>query len=80
MEETLREFLSTYIGQGTEKKDIVTSDAVEMLIFEAITDGIGQDIIDYGTEHPDAPFWDFLAFIKPGLVGVTDEELMEDGE
>ncbi len=39
---------------------------------------IAQDIIDYGTAHPEAPFSDFLNFIKPGLYGVTEEELLED--
>ena len=37
-----------------------------------------QDIIDYGTEHPDAPFWDFLKMLKPGLHGITQEELDAD--
>ena len=46
----------------------------------ALGDHIEQEIIDYGTSHPDAPFWDFLNFIKPGLKGITQEELLMDDE
>ena len=75
----LREFLSNYLGQGTEKKDIVTREAIDELLTAAEYDGIEQDIIDYGTAHPEAPFWDFLNFIKPGLKGdLTEEELLLD--
>lgn len=49
-----------------------------MLVYAAVIDGIEQDIIDYGTEHPDAPFWDFLKMLKPGLHGITQEELDAD--
>lgn len=78
MEEKLRVFLQRYIGQGVLKKDHVQEDDVEMLIHDAVIDHIEQDIIDYGTEHPDAPFWDFLNMLKPGLYGVTQEELDAD--
>ena len=44
----------------------------------AVYDHIEQEIINYGTAHPEAPFWDFLNFIKPGLKGVTQEELLTD--
>lgn len=80
MEEELRAFLARYIGQGELKKDKVQQDDVDMLVHSAIYDHIEQDIIDYGTAHPDAPFWDFLYFIKPGLKGVTQEELLADDE
>lgn len=80
MEEKLRKFLETYIGQGNDKSDTVTADAVDMLVYDAVSDGIEQEIIDYGTENPDAPFWDFLEMIKPGLFGVTQEELLADDE
>lgn len=72
MEEKLRKFLSQYIGQGELKKDKVQSDDVDMLIIEAIDDHIEQEIIDYGTAHPEAPFWDFLKLIKP----LTPEEIL----
>ena len=80
MEEKLRAFLQKYIGQGALKKDKVQEDDVEMLIHSACIQGIEQDIIDYGTTHPEAPFWDFLKLEKPGLYGVTQEELLSDDE
>lgn len=79
MTETLQDFLAQYLGQGTEKKDIVTQEAIDELVEVAEIDGIEQDIIDYGTENPDAPFWDFLNFIKPGLKGdLTEEDMLAD--
>ena len=80
MEKKLREFLEQYIGRGSEKKDIVTKEAVNGLVAFAACDGIEQEIIDYGTANPDAPFWDFLSMLKPGLHGVTQEELLEDDD
>lgn len=80
MEEELRTFLSRYIGRGTTKSDIVDQYAVDNLVSVAVFDGIERDIIDYGTNHPDAPFWDFLEFIKPGLGDCTQEELLEDDD
>lgn len=80
MEERLREFLSGYIGQGELKKDKVLQEDVDMLVRSALYDHIEQEIIDYGTANPNAPFWDFLKLIKPGLKGVTQEELLEDDE
>lgn len=80
MEEKLRKFLARYLGQGKQKKDHVLQEDIDMLVIEAIDDGIEQEIIDYGTAHPEAPFWDFLHFIKPGLKGVTQEELLADDE
>lgn len=80
MEEKLRAFLSGYIGQGEQKKDIVLPEDVDMLVEEAVDDHIEQEIINYGTANPDAPFWDFLQFIKPGLKGVTQEELLAEDE
>lgn len=80
MEEKLRAFLSRYIGQGELKKDKVLPEDVDMLVHSALTDHIEQEIIDYGTAHPEAPFWDFLSFIKPGLYGVTQEELLAEDE
>ena len=78
MEKKLREFLEQYIGRGTQKNDIVTQEAVDLLVDTAIDDHIEQKIIDYGTAHPEAPFWDFLTFVKPGLKGITQEELLND--
>lgn len=81
MGKKLREFLSQYIGKGTKKNDTVTQEAVDLLMLTAVNDGIEQEIIDYGTAHPDAPFWDFLSFIKPGLGdGITQEELLSDDD
>ena len=78
MEQKLREFLEQYIGRGTQKNDTVTQEAVDLLVMTAQDDHIEQEIIDYGTAHPEAPFWDFLNFIKPGLYGITQEELLEE--
>ncbi len=80
MEQKLRAFLEQYIGRGTQKNDTVTQEAVDLLMITALGDHIEQEIIDYGTSHPDAPFWDFLNFIKPGLKGITQEELLMDDE
>lgn len=76
----MRAFLEKYIGRGTQKNDTVTQEAVDLLMITALGDHIEQEIIDYGTSHPDAPFWDFLNFIKPGLKGITQEELLMDDE
>lgn len=80
MEEKLRSFLKRYIGQGEQKKDFVQEDDVEMLVYEACIDGSAQEIIDYGTAHPEAPFWELLKLLKPGLYGITQEELLMDDE
>ena len=80
MEEELRAFLQRYIGQGVLKKDKVNPDDVEMLVYSAHIMGVEKNIIDYGLSHPEAPFWDFLKFGKPGLYGLTQEELLEDEE
>ena len=79
METKLREFLSKYIGQGKLKKDKVTQDAVDGLMLFAVRRHIEQDIIDYGTAHPDAPFWDFLELIPYDPKKDIDEE-QEYGE
>ena len=78
MEKQLRAFLQRYIGQGVLKKDRVLEEDVEMLAHAACEDGTAQEIIDYGTAHPEASFWDLLKLLKPGLYGVTQEELLED--
>ena len=80
MEQKLRAFLEQYIGRGTQKNDTVTQEAVDLLVMTAQDDHIEQEIIDYCTAHPEAPFWDFLNFIKPGLHGITQEELLMDDE
>ncbi len=80
-EEELRTFLSQYLGQpyhGRAGEHRVNPDDIRGLVCFDEYDRIEQDIIDYGTEHPDAPFSDFLTFIKPGLKDVTEEELLED--
>lgn len=64
MEKHLRKFLEQYIGQGELKKDKVQQDDVDMLIHSAVDDHIEQEIIDYGTAHPEARFWDFHKLIK----------------
>lgn len=80
MEQKLKSFLEQYIGRGTQKNDTVTPEAVELLMITAKTQHMEEEIIDYGTAHPDAPFWDFLKLLKPGLYGVTQEELLDDDE
>lgn len=81
MEERLRAFLSRYIGQGELKKDKVLPEDVDMLVFDAVNSHVEQEIINYGTENPDAPFWDLLKLTPNGLHGVTQEELLaDDGE
>lgn len=72
--------MAKYVGQGELKKDKVLQEDVDMLVISALYDHIEQEIIDYGTSHPEAPFWDFLKLIKPGLIGVTQEELLSDDE
>ncbi len=81
MEEKLKSFLSRYLGQGTEKKDIVTQAAIDLLVMAATIDHFEQDIIDYGTAHPDAPFWDFMQFGQEGLLPDDDGvDLLDDEE
>ena len=80
MEEKLREFLKRYIGQGEQKKDKVLAEDVEMLVYDACIDGSAQEIIDYGTSHQEASFWELLKLQKPGLYGITQEELLMDDE
>lgn len=77
MEQKLRAFLSKYIGRGELKKDKVTQEAVDILVDFALDRHIEQDIIDYGTAHPEAPFWDFLELIPYDPEKDVDEE---DGE
>lgn len=81
----LKEFLQQYLDDPKTttkpKKDIVLQEDIDDLIITANKDHIEQEIIDYGTAHPEAYFWDFLKFIKPGLKdGITQEELLEDDE
>lgn len=71
MERKLRKFLEPYIGEGILKKDSVRPEDVDMLIHFASYNHIEQEIIDYGTAHPEAPFWDFLKLIPP----MTPEEM-----
>lgn len=73
MEHELRKFLTQYIGRGTQKNDTVTQEAVDLLVYSAVDDHIEQEIIDYGTSHPEAPFWDFLKLLKP----MTPEEIQK---
>ncbi len=81
MEEKLKSFLSRYLGQGTEKKDIVTQAAIDLLVMAATIDHFEQNIIDYGTAHPDAPFWDFMQFGQEGLLPDYDGvDLLDDEE
>ena len=65
MEEKLRKFLKQYIGRDTQGNDIATQEDVDLLVFVATDDHIEQEIIDYGTAHPEAPFWDLLKLIPP---------------
>ena len=82
MEKKLRDFLQQYVGRGELKKDYVLQEDVDAMVDTATQFHIEQDIIDYGTDHPDAPFWDFLnVFLEKvgyGLHGVTQEELDSD--
>ena len=85
VETELRDFLARYFGRvysyGREGKyeHRIDQEDIDELVGFAVDDEIEQDIIDYGTEHPEAPFWDFLNFIKPGIKGdLTEEELLED--
>lgn len=81
MEKKLRKFLEQYIGKGADKSDTITQKAVDILVISAVCDHIEIEIIDYGTAHPEATFWDLLTFIKPGLKdGITQEELLEDDD
>lgn len=80
MKEKLRAFLLPYIHQDGEKKDWVLQEDVDMFVDSVVADGVEQNVIDYGTAHPEASFWDFLNLLKPGLFGVTQEELLSDDE
>lgn len=85
MEKKLRDFLSRYLDDPETttkpKKYIVLQEEIDLLVSAAGVDHIEQEIIDYGTAHPEAPFWDFLKLLKPGIgEGITEEELMEDDE
>lgn len=82
MEEKLRTFLARYLGQGELKKDHVQQDDIDMLVYEAVDDGVEQKIIDYGTEHPDEPFWNLLNLLDgSGPLTMTQEEIdAEDAE
>ena len=75
MERKLREFLEPYIGRGELKKDKVLKEDVDMLISFAIQRKIEQEIIDYGTAHPEAPFWDFHRLIPEAD---SDYEIEDD--
>ena len=77
MEEELSKFLSRYLGQGELKKDYVQQDDIGMLVFAAVDYGIEQEIIDYGTEHPDEPFWNLLLLLDghTGPHSMTQEEI-----
>ena len=68
MEEELRKFLSRYLGQGELKKDHVQQDDIDMLIFS---------VVDYGTEHPEEPFWNLLKLLDghTGPHSMTQEEI-----
>lgn len=84
--EELQAFLSHYLGRvysyGREGKyeHAITQEEIDALVsFNRYVD-IAQDVIDYGMDHPDAPFWDFLDFIKPGVYGMTEEDLLEDDD
>lgn len=63
MEEKLRAFLMPYIGQGVLKKDKVLEEDVDSLVRFAGNDHVEQEIIDYGTAHPEVPFWDLFKLI-----------------
>lgn len=77
MEEELRKFLSRYLGQGELKKDHVQQDDIDMLMFSVVDYGIEQEIIDYGTEHPEEPFWNLLKLLDghTGPHSMTQEEI-----
>lgn len=77
MEKELREFLARYIGQGKLKKDRVDQEAIDGLVLFAVDYGIEQEIIDYGTEHPDEPFWNLLKLLDghTGPHSMTQEEI-----
>ncbi|MDD6034394.1 MAG: hypothetical protein PUC47_13125 [Oscillospiraceae bacterium] len=81
----VRRLLETYIDdpETTQKpkKDIVLPEDVEMQMLSIQIGSISaRDILDYHEAHPDASFWDFLKLKKPGLYGVTPEELLEDDD
>ena len=79
MEQKLREFLAPYLGQGTNKSNIVTQEAIDLLVLAATYDHFEQEIIDYGKAHPDAPFWNFMQFGPEGLATDDDgADLLED--
>lgn len=80
MEQKLREFLAPYLGQGTNKSNIVTQEAIDLLVLAATYDHFEQKIIDYGKAHPDAPFWDFMQFGPEGLAPDDDGADLLEGD
>lgn len=83
MEKDIRSFLEQYLGRGNDPSDTVLQYDIDCLM-DVINSGYHEDlaekIIEYGTAHPEAPFWDFLTLGEPGLYGITQEELMQDDE
>ncbi len=77
MEKELRKFLARYLGQGELKKDHVQQDDIDGLVVFAVDYGIEQEIIDYGTDHPDEPFWNLLKLLDghTGPHSMTQEEI-----
>ena len=80
MEQKLREFLAPYLGQGTNKSNIVTQEAIDLLVLAATYDHFEQEIIDYGKAHPDTPFWDFMQFGPEGLAPDDDGADLLEGD
>lgn len=70
MEQKLRQFLARYLDDPETttkpKNRIVLQEPIDLLVSAAGIDHIEQEIIDYGTDHPDASFWDLLLLVKPG--------------
>ena len=63
----LREFLQRYLWDGAPEvllKDRVFQEDIDTLAIIARRFGIEREIINCGTIHPDAPFWDFLKLIE----------------
>lgn len=65
----LKKFLQRYIGQGNELKDKVFPEDVDTMVICAQKAGAEDAIVEYGTNHPDAPFWDFLKIVVSKLDG-----------
>ena len=79
-EELRKIFEEKYLNTPNLRGGTILQEDIDDILAFAKTDGVEQEMLDYFKAHPDAIFWDFAKFLKPGLHGVTQEELLADDE